>query len=197
MSTPEGKLAFEKFVRDLRAAWAALPDVQSRMKRAARLLEALVNDPSLRENSEAWPSTDGPPPKNLLFYEDPDYGFAINGVVRTAARKGGVHDHGESWTAYGLLVGTEKLEHYRRIDDGKKEGYAEIVLDYVDDGTAGKVDLVPPFAIHAESGGLARSVAVIVRSLPIGRRGHSLRYDPAQRTCAHGNGPVQVPYEIS
>ncbi len=193
----QGRVIFEKFIQDLRAVWTELPDVESRMKRAAQLLEGLVNDPALREHSKVWPSTQGPPTKNLLFYEDPDHGFAINGVVRTPGRVGGVHDHGESWTAYGLLDGTEKLEHYRRLDDGKKEGVAEVVLDYVDEGTPGKVDLVPPFAIHAELGGPRRSVAVIIRSLPIGRRGYSLRFDPEKRTCSHGDGPVQVSFEIS
>ncbi len=193
----QGKLVFDKLIQDLRTVWSELPDVEPRMKRAAQLLEGLVNDPALRAHSKAWPSTQGPPAKNLLLYEDPDHGFAINGVVRTPGRVGGVHDHGESWTAYGLLDGTEKLEHYRRLDDGKKEGYAEVVLDYVDEGAPGKVDLVPPFASHAESGGPRRSVAVIIRSLHIGRRGYSLRFDPEKRTCSHGNGPVQIPFEIS
>ena len=193
----QGRTVFETFIQDLRAVWSELPDVEPRMKRAAKLLEGLVNDPALREHSKPWPSTQGPPAKNLLFYEDPDHGFAINGVVRTPGRVGGIHDHGESWTAYGLLDGTEKLEHYRRLDDGKKEGYAEVELDYVDEGTPGKVDLVPPFAIHAECGGPRRSVAVIIRSLPIGRRGYSLRFDREKRTCSHGNGPFQISFEIS
>jgi predicted metal-dependent enzyme (double-stranded beta helix superfamily) len=193
----EGKEVFDKFVQDLRSAWGAEQDVESRMKRSAKLLEGLVSIQSLRESSKAWPSTEGPPTKNLLLYEDPDYGFAINAVVRTPGRRGRAHDHGESWTAYGLLDGTEKLEHYRRLDDGKREGYAEIELDYVDEGTAGKVDLVPPFAIHAEVGGPARSVAVIIRSLPIGHRGHSLSFDREKNTSSHGNGPVQISLEIS
>jgi len=193
----QGKLVFEEFIQDLRAAWSELEDVESRMKRSAQLLEGLVNDPALREHSKAWPSTEGPPAKNLFLYEDPDHGFAINAVVRTPGRVGSVHDHGESWTAYGLLDGTEKLEHYHRLDDGKKEGYAEVVLDYVDEGTVGKVDLVPPFAIHAELGGPSRSVAVIIRSLPIGHRGNTSRFDREKHTCLHGNGPVQVPIEIS
>ncbi|NIO06799.1 MAG: hypothetical protein GTO40_01975 [Deltaproteobacteria bacterium] len=167
------------------------------MKRSAKILEGLVSNQTLRESSKSWPSTEGPPTKNLLLYEDPDYGFAINAVVRTPGRVGSAHDHGESWTAYGLLDGTEKLEHYKRLDDGKKEGYAEIKLDYVDEGAAGKVDLVPPFAIHAEVGGPARSVAVIIRSLPIGRRGYSLRFDREKNTCSHGNGPTQVRLEIT
>lgn len=193
----QGRVAFDKFIQDLRSAWSEQQDVESRMKRSAQLLEGLVSDPGLREHSKSWPSTEGPPTKNLLLYEDPDYGFAINAVVRTPGRVGSAHDHGESWTAYGLLDGSEKLEHYRRLDDGKKEGYAEIELDHVDEGTAGKVDLVPPFAIHAEVGGPARSVAVIIRSLPIGRRGYSLRFDREKNTCSHGNGPTQIRLDIN
>ena len=193
----QGREVFDKFIQDLRTAWSEQQDVESRMKRSAKLLEGLVSNQGLRESSTAWPSTEGPPTKNLLLYEDPDYGFAINAVVRTPGRKGRAHDHGESWTAYGLLDGSEKLEHYRRLDDGKREGYAEIELDYVDEGSAGKVDLVAPFAIHAEVGGLARSVAVIIRSLPIGHRGHSLSFDREKNTSSHGNGPVQIPLEVS
>jgi hypothetical protein len=77
--------AFEKFIQGLRAAWAELPDVEARMKKGQRLLEELVNDQSLREASKTWPSTEGR--KNLLFYEDPDYGFAINAACACQAAK--------------------------------------------------------------------------------------------------------------
>ena len=42
-----------------------------------------------------------------------------------------------------------------RIDDGKKSDYALIQLGRVDVGTAGKVNLVQPLAIHSEKGGPA------------------------------------------
>ena len=157
MMTPKRLPVFEKFIQEVRAAWAELPDTESRMKRTAQLLERLVKDPTLSEQSKSWPSTEGH--KNLIFYEDPDYHFVINGVVRTPGRKGGIHDHAHTWTAYGVLDGTEKLERYRRVDNGQKEGYAEIELESISEGVPGKVDLVPPFAIHSEKGGPARSVA--------------------------------------
>ena len=72
--------AFEKFIQDLRAAWTELPDMEARMKKGQNLLEELVKDPTMREASKSWPSTEGR--KNLLFHEDPECGFAINGVVR-------------------------------------------------------------------------------------------------------------------
>lgn len=179
----------------MRAAWAEHSNVESRMKRTAELLEDLVKDPTLRERSKSWPSTEGH--KNLMFYEDPDYYFVINGVVRTPGRKGGVHDHAHAWTAYGVLDGTEKLERYRRLDRGEKQGYAQIELESLSEGVPGKVDLVPPFAIHSEKGGPDRSVAVIVRSERLVGKTLQGRYNPDTGQYQQGQGPTQVPFEIS
>ncbi|MCZ6624683.1 MAG: hypothetical protein O7B35_10710 [Deltaproteobacteria bacterium] len=194
MMTPKRLPVFEKFIQEVRAAWAELPDTESRMKKTAQLLEKLVKDPTLSEHSKSWPSTEGH--KNLIFYEDPDYHFVINGVVRTPGRKGGIHDHAHAWTAYGVLDGTEKLERYRRVDNGQKEGYAEIELESISEGVPGKVDLVPPFAIHSEKCGPARSVAVIVRSERLVGKTLQGRYDPETHKYHQGQGPTQVPFEI-
>ena len=186
---------FERFIQDVRAAWAETENMEARMKKTARLLEALVRDPTLRERCKSWPSTEGH--KNLLFYEDPDYGFVVNGVVRTPGRRGGIHDHAQAWTAYGVLDGTERLERYRRVDNGQKEGHAEIEMESVSDGVPGKVDLVPPYAVHSEKGGAGRSVAVIVRSERLVGRTLQGRYDPEKKKFTRGQGPTQVPFEIS
>jgi predicted metal-dependent enzyme (double-stranded beta helix superfamily) len=187
--------AFEKFIQGLRAAWAELPDVEARMKKGQRLLEELINDQSLREASKTWPSTEGR--KTLLFYEDPDYGFAINGVVRVPGHKGSIHDHAHSWTAYGLLDGTESLERYRRVDDLSKEGYAKLELESVTEGKPGKVDLVPPFDAHAEQGGPTRSVAVILRSERVSGKVLQGSYSMENNTVRRIDGPTNIPYEIT
>jgi predicted metal-dependent enzyme (double-stranded beta helix superfamily) len=186
---------FEKFIQDLRDTWAQLPNMEARMKRGQTLLEKLVQDPTLRETSKSWPSTEGR--KNLLFYEDPDYGFAINGVVRVPGRKGSIHDHAHSWTAYGLLDGTETLERYRRLDDGAKDGYARLELESVTQGVPGKVDLIPPFDAHAEQGGPTRSVAVILRSERVSGKVLQGSYDLANNTVRSIDGPTNIPYEIT
>ena len=186
---------FEKFIGDLRAIWAADSDNQRRMERAKPLLEQLMKEETLRTHSARWPSTEGH--KNLLLYVDPQYGFVINGVVRVPGRKGSVHDHADAWVLYGVLDGTESLERYDRIDDGSRPGYAEVKLASVTTGSQGKVDLVPPHAIHAEQGGPTRSVAIIVRSQRLGK-GTVLQggYDPAAKTVTQRYGPTQVPYEL-
>ena len=195
MSNVKRMPVFEKFIQDLRATWAELPDMEARMKKGQKLLEELVKDATLREASKSWPSTEGR--KNLLFYEDPDYGFAINGVVRVPGRKGSIHDHAHSWTAYGLLDGTESLERYRRLDDGSKEGYAKLELASVTEGKPGKVDLVPPFDAHAEQGGPARSVAIILRSERVSGKVLQGSYNLENNTVRRIDGPTNIPYEIT
>jgi predicted metal-dependent enzyme (double-stranded beta helix superfamily) len=186
---------FEKFIQDARAAWAELPDTEARMKRIKVLLEKLVNDPVMKEHSKDWPSTEGH--KNLLLYEDPDYGFVVNAVVRTPGRDGRIHDHAHAWTAYGVIDGTERLERYRRVDDGKKESYALLQLESLTAGHPGKVDLVPPYAIHSEKGGPSRSVAVIVRSERLVGKTLQGRYDGKTDEYHQSQGPTQVPFEIT
>jgi predicted metal-dependent enzyme (double-stranded beta helix superfamily) len=187
---------FDKFIADLRAIWAAENDDGARTAKAKPLLERLVMDPTLKAHSATWPSTEGR--KNLLLYVDPDYHFVINGVVRMPGRTGSIHDHADAWVLYGVLDGTESLERFDRVDDGSRPGYAEVKLSAVTTGSQGKVDLVPPRAIHAEQGGPTRSVAVIVRSQQLGE-GTVLqhRYDRAANTVVEQYGPTQIPYELA
>lgn len=186
---------FQKFIDDVRAVWAREKSTEARMKATTELLRGLVANETLRAHSREWPSTEGH--KNLLLYEDPDYGFAINAVVRTPGRKGSVHDHAHAWTAYGVLDGMEKLERFERLDDGTKDGFADVRLTSVTEGRGGSVDLVPPYDIHAEQGGPARSVAVIVRSERVAGKVLQGRYDPVKKTARQGEGPTQVSFELA
>jgi predicted metal-dependent enzyme (double-stranded beta helix superfamily) len=193
---PQTRLAiFERFIADLRAIWAAEADDRHRMEKAKPLLEQLVMDPTLKAHSASWPSTEGR--KNLLLYVDPDYHFVINGVVRMPGRTGSVHDHADAWVLYGVLDGSESLERFERVDDGSRPGYAEVKLSSVTTGAQGKVDLVPPRAIHAEQGGPTRSVAIIVRSQKLGE-GTVLQhtYDRRANTVIEQYGPTQLPYDL-
>lgn len=54
-----------------------------------------------------------------MLYEDPDYGFVVNAVARMPERESRVNDHAHAWSADGVLDGMERLERYRRVDDGR------------------------------------------------------------------------------
>lgn len=187
---------FDKFISDLRGIWAGNADNKSRMEKAKPVLEKFVMEPTLKTHSANWPSTEGH--KNLLLHVDPEHDFVVNAVVRVPGRTGSVHDHADCWVLYGLLDGTESLERWDRLDDGSDPTFADIKLASVTTGSQGKVDLVPPRNIHAEQGGPARSVAIIVRSQKLGQ-GTVLqgRYDPKTKKRTEGYGPTQVPYELT
>lgn len=186
---------FERFIQDVRAAWAAETDVAARMKKTAELLKELVDNSTMREHSVNWPSTDGH--KNLVLYHDPDFKFIVNAVVRIKGAQGQAHDHAHSWTAYGVLAGKEKMERFRCVEDRRGEGYVKIELESVAEGGPGTVDLVRPFEIHSEKGALdGRSVAVIVRSEQVAGTALQGRYDIQTGKYFQGEGPTQVPFEV-
>ena len=74
------------------------------------------------------------------------------------------HDHGPTWTIYGVLDGDEITHIYERVDNGGNEGYAKLELKIKTETPAGSVDVVPPYVIHAEKGSSERSVAITVRT---------------------------------
>ena len=193
---PQTHPVLQRFIDDLRVIWAAEPDMGKRMETAKPLLERLVMDPEIHERSKTWPSTEGR--KNLLLHVDEEHGFAINAVVRVPGRTGSVHDHADAWVLYGVVDGTESLERWHRVDDGSRPGYARVEMTSVTTGSQGKVDIVPPYAIHAEQGGPTRSAALILRSMRLGE-GTVLQkqFDPKTGAIKEQYGPTQIPFPLT
>lgn len=189
--------AAETFVAALRKLYEdGVPELE-RWERCRGLLKELIADPEIKAHAQAWPVT-GFNPKtdkvsNLLFYEDPDYGFVINGLIKNPGGSAMIHDHGPAWTIYGVLQGEERIVHYDAIErDGGgfdlRERHAEICRP-------GDVDVVPPRLIHSEYAGDEKSIAVIVRSQRSGTF-EQFRYleDGSQIVI---RGPDQQPYELA
>ena len=145
-----------KFVETVRALFAEGLEEKVLWNRIAEELRGLLADPDLRSHTATWPDTkkgDGPP-SNLLFYEDPDYGFVLNALVKSPGAVTNVHDHGKSWTLYGVLEGGEHIERYKRVDENPvDEGPAALDHDGSFDVTPGYIDVVPPWQIHQEING--------------------------------------------
>jgi len=183
----------QTFIDEVREIWARETENSIRMEQARPAMERLLADQTLQRASKSWPSTEGR--KNLLLYVDPDHEFAINAVVRVPGRKGNIHDHGPVWVMYGVLTGTESLERYDRIDDGRNEHFAQLKLTAVGKGQPGKVDIVPPMDIHSEKGGPTRSTAIILRTARLGEILQG-QYDPLTNRVTRGPGPSQIPFEL-
>ena len=70
--------ALDVFVSKTRELFARESDPEVRWTQLAPILADLLADPTVLESSSSWPEcvpADGRA-ENLLFYEDPDYGFA-------------------------------------------------------------------------------------------------------------------------
>jgi predicted metal-dependent enzyme (double-stranded beta helix superfamily) len=184
---------FEEFVTQLREIWRTHDTDKARMSAARETLRVLAAHPAIQAHSKSWPITVG---QNLLLYEDPDYHFVVNAVVRPPDYKGGVHDHADAWVLYGVVDGAESLERFARVDDASVEGFAELRLVSASRGLSGVVDLVPPFEIHAEQGASDRSAALILRSQRVVGRVMQNGYDVASKKVVKRWGPEQVPYSL-
>ena len=189
--------AVQKFIADARALFAVESDPAKRWERMSPLLQELLADASIRAQSKSWPncSQGSERAENLLFYEDPDYKFVINGLIKAPHMRTQIHDHAHNWTLYGVLDGTESIERYERVDDRSKPDCAEIRKTVNVKVGAGKIDLVPPYEIHAEESGDERTVAIIVRAEKAGGFLQG-RYDPVTNKYWQGYGPKQLPFEL-
>jgi predicted metal-dependent enzyme (double-stranded beta helix superfamily) len=122
------KIAVQQFIEQARRLFAEEKDPGKRWEKMKPLLQVLLADPSVKQQSKNWPgcAQGSDRAENLLFYEDPDYKFVINGLIKAPKTRTQIHDHAHNWTLYGVLDGTESIERYERIDDGSQPEYAEI-----------------------------------------------------------------------
>ena len=188
--------ALQKFIESARKLHAEERNPAKRWEKMTPLLQELLADPSIREQSKSWPTcSHADRAQNLLFYEDPQYQFVINGLIKAPKSRTQIHDHAHNWTLYGVLDGNETIERYERVDDRTKPDYAEIRKTVDVKVGPGKIDLVSPYEIHAEESGEERTVAIIVRAEKAGGFLQG-RYDPATKKYWQGYGPEQIPYEL-
>ena len=196
--------AVERFIESLRRLHHNEPDERARWEQAAQALKDLLADPGLKDHARQWPTS---PAKlglegkhaNLLFYEDADHGFVINGLIKRPAAKTTVHDHGPSWTLYGVLEGSEKVARFRRADGGQPGDLpdrAQVEATDTHHVGAGHVDCIGPWEIHAEyNDDTAPAVAVIVRSQKSGTFVQNIFYQQ-DGSVEQYHGPEQIPYHL-
>ena len=189
----------QDFVDTVRALFAKGLDEATLWNQIGEELRALLATPELQALTGIWPDTkkgDGPP-SNLLFYEDPDYGFVLNALVKSPGAVTNVHDHGKSWTLYGVLEGGEHIERYRRTDENPIDvGPATLDHDGAFDVIPGYIDVVPPWQIHQEINGKHRTIGFIVRSQRSGTF-RQFRYKPDTGDVTEYGGPTQIPFALS
>ncbi|MCZ4677632.1 cupin [Legionella pneumophila] len=63
-----------------------------------------------------------------LIHEEKDHTLAVNIVAWQSGREITPHDH-QTWGVVGSIIGVEKNYFWKRMDDGSKPGYAEIIRE--------------------------------------------------------------------
>lgn len=199
LSNPELLPAAGLFVSRVRALFAAGTEETEIWTKASDYLRELLADDELKAHADTWPdslSVEGRP-GNLLFYEDPDYGFVLNALIKAPNVKTSVHDHGKSWTLYGVLEGGETVTRFERLDDGPQVPETATVEDAGShDVVPGYIDFVSPWEIHQECNTDQRTIGFIVRSQRSGTFVQN-RFDPDSGVVEQYDGPVQIPYKLA
>jgi predicted metal-dependent enzyme (double-stranded beta helix superfamily) len=191
--------AARQLANDIRALYAEGLEETELWRQIAAAMRKLLADPALQERAQAWPATveGAPAVRNLLFYEDPDYGFVFNATVRKPNVVTNVHDHGNVWTLYGLIEGHETMYRYERTDGGPPDaGPAELELTGKHSIGPGDIDVVPPGKIHQEHAGPQRSIAFIVRARRPGTFPQHY-YNPDTGAVSITHGPQQIVHALA
>ncbi len=194
-----GLPAASRFVDTIRGLYESEPDLEKRWAAIRDAMIPLLADRGLKESSKNWPLTVADAAggvRNLLFYEDPDYGFVFNATVRKANSVTSVHDHGDIWTLYGLIDGHETMHRFERTDGGPAdEGPASLIETGSQKLGPGDVDAVAPRGIHQEHGGPSDSMAFIVRAQKAGTF-KQRNFNRETGEIRLNNGPTLIEYPL-
>ena len=69
---------------------------------------------------------DNPQPGRHIIHHDKETDLYVLAHVYAGAGHAAPHDHGPFWVIYGNATGYTDMTEYRRLDDGTKDGYAEL-----------------------------------------------------------------------
>ena len=188
--------AIDGFVAAMHELFAQPMDDAERWRRVGGLMPILLDDAELRASASDWPTTQyGNAATNLLFYEDPALKFVINGLVKDPHAATPIHDHAHTWTAYGVIEGSETVLRYAFAAGDRNGDRATLEPSGTYVVAPGYVDVVPPHEPHAETAGDGRTVAVIVRSERVGTFPQNM-YDLGSGRIERRPGPTAIPHPL-
>jgi predicted metal-dependent enzyme (double-stranded beta helix superfamily) len=129
-------------------------------------------------------------PNEYTLYRSPDRSYVVLAYIWEAKLSDVIHDHG-SWGIIGTLCARLGERKYERIDDGKREGYAELRETGHGVCGPGETTFVLPLnkGLHAmdnPTDGIAVSINVYGKSI---RQGYIQFFDPEKKTVTRAFPP--------
>ena len=135
---------YDQFRADCRETLLADPNVDGRKKVTSLLERLLGNEDFIAEHFPADAAAGRP-----VVFQDPDTDFCVQLHVHGNTGGGTPHDHGASWAIYGQALGYTDMKAYRRLDNGRIEGHAEIEITREFRMNPGDVGLFNEKEIHS------------------------------------------------
>ncbi len=118
------RYGLDRFVADMRAIAAETSDDGEIVSRLKPLAIRLARDKSWLEPEHRECGNVQAAAVHLL-HEEPDHGLAVFSSAYAAGRGFPPHDHG-TWAIVAGVEGAEVDTYWRRVDDGSRDGYAEL-----------------------------------------------------------------------
>lgn len=190
---------FETFCDRLQKTLAEEDGVLRRIERVRELVSDLASTPGWFEEfmrkmimDRAFIESQKPSmwPNEITLYRSPDKSFIVLAYIWDAKLADIIHDHG-SWGVIGTLCAELKERKYERLDNGRREGYAELRETAGKMYAPGETTFVLPLneGLHAmenPTDGIAISVNVYGKTIG---RGYTQFFDPANKTVTRAYPP--------
>ena len=113
--------AFNQFITNMHELFAKkLPEVQQ-WEGVKPLLSSLLEDQEFQRKSRDWVKKKG---REYILHHDTKYDFFVGALVREPKHVAMAHDHGPTWTIYGVLDG-EEIVRADEIKGSRASAHAE------------------------------------------------------------------------
>jgi len=135
-----------QYIADLRRIAGASDDEDEIFTRLGPLAQQLVADPGWLQPK--YYESDAAQGFGVhLLHEEPDHSLAVFAVNWLPGRGTPPHDHG-TWAVVAGIEGVERNVRYRRVDDGKRAGHAELEVKKEFDAAPGELVCIRSGGIH-------------------------------------------------